>query len=350
MHPSNVCVADYIVYTTTDVAAHALNLDPTEKMRSSVLSLSDKMHNKYCGFNQFVSNVIRKSRTRTSTILVALLYLRKAKLCLDVPPLDWILHRLFLGALILATKVRHISRVLSRLYAVTDLPFIHQYTLDSPHHNGEWAGITGTFGRRDIGKMELQMFEILEMRLSFTQEELRQLCLEILAANVTELAFLTRPKPCPTSPKSKNSRSRSPDAGDLPKRKKAKFIVEEDDESDRESEPDELYYKSDLEDSYIYPSPPQLSSSVSSASSTSSADTPPEEPSVKLARSRASVDLYTGFNSRSSSYSPQTPFSPTIEVPMVDSHITMENFTKSSAPGWQLLQWFKSSPWATTKR
>lgn len=198
--------------------------------------------------------------------------------------------------------------------------------------------------------MELQMFEILDMRLSFTQDELKQLRLEILAENATELAFLIRSKPCPTSSKSKNPRSRSPDAGDLPKRKKAKFIVEEDDESDRESEPEDLYYKSDLEESYIYPSPPQLSSSVSSSSSTSSVDTPPEEPSAKLVRSRASVDLYAGFKSRSSLYSPQDPFSPTIQVPMVDSHITMENFTKSSVPGWQLLQWFKSSPWATARR
>jgi hypothetical protein len=107
---SNVLILDYIVCTTTDVAAHALKLDPTEKTRSNLLSLSDKMHSKYCGFNQFVSNVIRRSRTRTPTILVALLYLKRTKLQLDVPPLDWILHRLFLGALILATKVRHISR------------------------------------------------------------------------------------------------------------------------------------------------------------------------------------------------------------------------------------------------
>lgn len=92
------------------MAAYALNLDPTDKMRSSLLSLSDRMHSKYCGFSQFVSNIIRRSQTRTSTILVALLYLKRAKLQLDVPPLDWILHRLFLGALILATKVRHISR------------------------------------------------------------------------------------------------------------------------------------------------------------------------------------------------------------------------------------------------
>jgi len=199
------------------------------------------------------------------------------------------------------------------------------------------------------------MFEILDMRLSFTEEELRQLRLEILATYTTELAYLARPKP--TSPKSKNHRSRSPDARDLPKRKKAKFIVEEDDESDRESESesesdfevDEPHYKSELEESYVYPSPPQLSTS-SSSSLASSAATPPEGPSVKLVRSRATADLYTGFNSRSSSYSPQTPFSPTIQVPMVDPHTTMENFVKSSATGWQLLQWFKSSPWIAAKR
>jgi len=109
VHSSNVRTLDYIVYMTTDLAAHALNLDSTPKMRSRLLSLSDKMHSKHCGFNQFVSNVIRRSQTRTSTIIVALLYLKRAKVDLEVPPLDWILHRLFLGALILATKVRHIS-------------------------------------------------------------------------------------------------------------------------------------------------------------------------------------------------------------------------------------------------
>lgn len=107
VHLSNVPTPDYIVYTTTDVASHALRLEPTEKMRSNLLSLSDRMHRKRCGFRQFVSNLIRRSRTRTSTILVALLYLKRAKPHLDVASLDWILHRLFLGALILATKVSH---------------------------------------------------------------------------------------------------------------------------------------------------------------------------------------------------------------------------------------------------
>lgn len=203
--------------------------------------------------------------------------------------------------------------------------------------------------------MELQMFEILDMSLSFTQDELRELSLEIIAVYPTELAYLTHPKPSPTSSKSKNPRPRSPDAGDLPKRKKAKFLVEEDDESDRESESDfdsdGPYYKSELEDSYLFPSPPQLSSSASTSSSTSSIVTPPEGCSVKLVRSRATVDLYAGFKSEPSSYSLQTPFSPTIEVPMVDHHTTMESFTKSSATGWHLLQWFKSSsPWTAGRR
>lgn len=133
-------------------------------------------------------------------------------------------------------------------------------------------------------------------------------------------------------------------------RKKAKFIVEEEDESDGESESDELCYESGLEDSPAYPSPPPLSSSASSSSSACSAATPPERHPVTLVRSRASANLHAGFNSRSSSYSTQTPFSPTIEVPMVAPGTTLENFTKSSAAGWQLLQWFKASPWTATKR
>jgi hypothetical protein len=107
---ANVYFADYIVHTTTDAAAYSLKLGSTDKSRSDILLLSDVMHKKHCGFKQFVSNVVRRSQTRTSTILVALLYLKRAKVVMEIPPPQWILHRLFMGALILATKVRHISR------------------------------------------------------------------------------------------------------------------------------------------------------------------------------------------------------------------------------------------------
>lgn len=197
------------------------------------------------------------------------------------------------------------------------------------------------------------MFEILDMKLSFTEEDLKQLCLEIFPVHPIELACPAQPKPSHASPRLKNSRSRSPDMADSRKRRRAKFIVEEDEsgnESESEFELDESHYKSELGDSYIYPSPPHLSRSVSSSSSTSSVITPPEEPSSKLVRSRAAVDLYAGFNSRQSSYSPRTLFSPTVEVPMVDAHIAVENFRKSSATGWRFSQWLKSSPWTAAKR
>ena len=201
--------------------------------------------------------------------------------------------------------------------------------------------------------MESQMFEILDMKLSFTQDQLKELCFEVVAAYPTnpELAYVARPKSIPVSPGSKNARSRSPDAEDLPKRKKAKFLVEEDEESDDEAksdfEDDETYLKSELEDSYVYPSPPQLSSSPSSSSSVV---TPPEEPSVKLVRSRAAVDLRVGFKTGSPSYSPLSPFSPTIEVPMVNSPTAMKDFAQSTGTGWQLFHWIKSSPWVAATR
>lgn len=192
------------------------------------------------------------------------------------------------------------------------------------------------------------MFEILDMSLSFTQDELKQLRLEILAAYKIELAHLARPKPPLTPPEFKNPRPRSPDMGDLPRRKKARFTVEEDEESDQDSdsdfESDPCYFKSELEESYVYPSPPHLSSSPSSSSSIASVITPPDNRPAKLVRSRATVDLHAGFSSRSSSYS---PFSPTIEVPMVDLRATKG---KSSAAGWQVFQWVRSSSWTALKR
>ena len=192
VHLADDLIIDYIVYTTTDVAAHVLDPNSTESIRSSLLILSDRMHSKYGGFDRFVWNVVQRSRTRTPTILIALVYMRRAKVNMDVPPLDWVLHRLFLGALILATTVRYIFFFRSLiLLSSSCLPL--QYTLDFPHTNRDWSGITGIFGRRDIGKMEFEMFEVLGMRLSVTQEELRQLCLEILAEYTTELAHLTPP-------------------------------------------------------------------------------------------------------------------------------------------------------------
>lgn len=190
------------------------------------------------------------------------------------------------------------------------------------------------------------------MKLSFTQDELKELRLEMLAEYTTELAYLAGPRSSSTPAKPKTPRSRSPDPGDFERRKKAKFIVEEEEESDSESEFEDLYYESELEDSLVYPSPPQLSSSASSSSSstTTSTVTRQERYSATLVRSRACTNLRAGFDSRASSHSPQTPFSPTIEVPIVDPNTTLENFTKTSAAGWQLLQWFKSSPWVAARR
>lgn len=249
---------------------------------------------------------------------------------MDVPPLEWVLHRLFMGALILATK----------------------YTLDSAIHNSDWADVTGIFGTRDIRRMELEMFGVLDMSLSFTEEELEGIRHDIVGAYVHELAHLADPAPHPIPTKIKTPRSRSPDSEDLPQRKRAKFIVEEEDDSDDEFESDfecdGLFYGGGLEDSPVYLSPPPLSGSVCSTSSTSSSVTPPERHTVGLVRARASMNLRAGFNPQTSPCSP-TQFSPTIEVPMLDPNTTVENFGKSSAAGWQLLQWFKSSQWAAQR-
>jgi len=88
--------------------------------------------------------------------------------------------------------------------------------------------------------MEFQMFEVLGMRLSVTQEELRQLCLEIIAEYTTELAHLARPK----------------------FRQIHRSAPEGDKESDRGSDPDfesdKSCCKPEGEDSYIYPLAPLL--------------------------------------------------------------------------------------------
>ena len=87
--------------------------------------------------------------------------------------------------------------------------------------------------------MEFQMFEVLGMRLSIIQEELRQLCLEILAEYTTELAHLARPKhPCSSGVREPPlALTRCRRSAQEKERQVHHSVPEGDDESDRGSDP-----------------------------------------------------------------------------------------------------------------
>ncbi|KAJ6462419.1 hypothetical protein DFH09DRAFT_1382723 [Mycena vulgaris] len=79
--------------------------------------------------------------------------------------LQWALERVFLGALIAASK----------------------YTNDSTLKNVHWALCTGVFGKRDVGRIEREFLDVLDWELSVGEAD--------LMAHHAGLAFALAPQP-----------------------------------------------------------------------------------------------------------------------------------------------------------
>lgn len=89
-------------------------------------------------FKTFAWNVIQRSQVQTPVLLATLVYMNRAKAHLTIHTDEWACERVFLGALIAASKVCYVA-VLFILYAhnsfsisTTDLcsTFIGQYAQD----------------------------------------------------------------------------------------------------------------------------------------------------------------------------------------------------------------------------
>lgn len=106
-------------------------------------------------------------------ILVTLVYMRRSKAHLAIETEQWALHRVFLGALVLAHKV---SRTRFHLIIEsTVLTFVFQYSNDSALRNASWSCATGVFGMRDIGRMEREFLDVMDYELSVSEADLLDL-------------------------------------------------------------------------------------------------------------------------------------------------------------------------------
>ena len=56
------------------------------------------------GFAEFAANVISRTETPTTVLLVTLIYIYRSRPRLSIQVEEWALHRVFLGALMLASK------------------------------------------------------------------------------------------------------------------------------------------------------------------------------------------------------------------------------------------------------
>jgi len=100
-------------------------------------------------FTTFVTNVITRAEVTMGTILGTLVYIDRAKPHLHIALEEWAHERVFLGALICASK----------------------YLNDSTLKNVHWALCTGVFGKRDVGRIEREFLDVLDFELNVAEDD-----------------------------------------------------------------------------------------------------------------------------------------------------------------------------------
>ncbi len=142
-------------------------------------------------FTTFVDNVLTRAEVTMSTVLATLVYIDRSKPHLHIGLEQWALERVFLGALIVASKVRPSKCTFLR--KPSD-PAFFQYLNDSTLKNVHWALCTGVFGKRDVGRIEREYLDVLNFELKITEDDLLSHH-QGLSEVVSELAL-----PLPASP------------------------------------------------------------------------------------------------------------------------------------------------------
>ncbi|CAK5278948.1 unnamed protein product [Mycena citricolor] len=97
----------------------------------------------------FIALTIKRAEARASTLLVALVYIARSRTHLAISYRHGAAERLFLGALMTASK----------------------YTQDNTLQNVHWALISGVFGTADVGLIEREFLAVLDWELGVSEEE-----------------------------------------------------------------------------------------------------------------------------------------------------------------------------------
>lgn len=135
---------EYVVDCVVETVDYAMGRPSSSRGRSS----SRQTH--HTSFLHFVNNVLTKAEVKVPVLLVALVYIDRAKPHLQIALEQWACERVFLGALILANK----------------------YCNDSTLKNVHWALCTGVFGKRDIGRIEREFLDVLDYELTLHESDL----------------------------------------------------------------------------------------------------------------------------------------------------------------------------------
>jgi len=140
-----VPVVDYIVNSVIETVHVAFAYSSVEPSRKK-LSQEEKRANLF----RFVARMIKLADMKMPTVLVALVYIERAKDCLRIATEELAYERVFLGALMTASK----------------------YTQDSCLRNTHWAICTGFWSIRDVGHIEREFLDVLDFELSFTEDDI----------------------------------------------------------------------------------------------------------------------------------------------------------------------------------
>ncbi|KAI0351547.1 hypothetical protein OH77DRAFT_1410994 [Trametes cingulata] len=136
---------EHLVDTVVETVDYALGR-PSSSTRGRSLS----RHTEHSKFLKFVTDVIHKAEVKVPALLVTLVYINRAKPHIQIALEQWANERVFLGALILASK----------------------YLNDSTLKNIHWALCTGVFGKRDIGRIEREFLDVLDFELGVSEADL----------------------------------------------------------------------------------------------------------------------------------------------------------------------------------
>ncbi|KAI0306681.1 hypothetical protein B0F90DRAFT_1808325 [Multifurca ochricompacta] len=138
-------IIEYLIDSIIETVDFALGR-PSQSARGRTLS----RHSEGSNFATMVNNVLTRGEVEVPVVLATLVYLNRAKPHLHIALEEWANERVFLGALIVASK----------------------YLNDSSLKNVHWAVCTGVFGKRDIGRIEREFLDVLDFELSISEDDI----------------------------------------------------------------------------------------------------------------------------------------------------------------------------------
>ncbi|EIM89736.1 uncharacterized protein STEHIDRAFT_144986 [Stereum hirsutum FP-91666 SS1] len=147
-------VTEYLIDSVVETVDYALGR-PSPSRRGRSLH----RHSENSAFATCVYNVIERAEVEMPVVLATLVYLQRAKPHLHIALEEWACERVFLGALIVASK----------------------YLNDSSLKNVHWAVCTGVFGKRDIGRIEREFLDVLDFELGVSESDILSLHEPIMA-------------------------------------------------------------------------------------------------------------------------------------------------------------------------